>query len=50
MLQYIAERFPEAGLAPPPGDPRRGAYLRWLVWLGNTLHRAWQPVNYPRAS
>ena len=48
VLQYIGERFPEADLAPPPGDRRRGAYLRWLAWLGNTLHGAYQPVNVPQ--
>ena len=47
VLQYVAERFPGAGLAPPPGDPRRGAYLRWLAWLGNTLHDAYHPLNVP---
>ena len=47
VLQYIADRFPDAALAPPPGDPLRGPYLRWLTWLGNTLHGAWQPVNAP---
>ena len=47
VLQYVAERFPAAGLAPPPGDPLRGAYLRWMAWLGNTLHSAWQPLNIP---
>jgi glutathione S-transferase len=29
---YLADLFPEAGLAPHPGDPRRGPYLRWLVF------------------
>jgi glutathione S-transferase len=29
---YLADRFPAAGLAPPIGDPRRGPYLRWLVY------------------
>jgi len=48
VLLYVAERFPEAGLAPPVGDPLRGAYLRWLAWLGNTLHGATQPVNVPQ--
>ena len=47
VLQYVAERFPDASLAPPPGDPQRGAYLRWLAWLGNTLHGAYQPLNVP---
>ncbi|HLI66524.1 MAG TPA: glutathione S-transferase family protein [Caulobacteraceae bacterium] len=26
---YLGDRYPQAGLAPPVGDPRRGAYLRW---------------------
>ena len=34
-------------LAPPAGD-RRGAYLRWLAWLGNTLHGAYRPLNVPQ--
>lgn len=26
---YLGDKYPDAGLAPPIGDPRRGAYLRW---------------------
>jgi len=29
---YLADRFPEAGLAPAFDDPRRGPYLRWLAF------------------
>jgi glutathione S-transferase len=29
---YLADAFPQAGLAPPIGDPRRGPYLSWLVY------------------
>ena len=29
---YLADLFPEAGLAPPIGDPLRGPYLRWMVF------------------
>jgi glutathione S-transferase len=29
---YLADLFPEAGLAPHLGDPQRGPYLRWLVF------------------
>jgi glutathione S-transferase len=29
---YLADAFPDAGLAPAIGDPARGAYLRWLVY------------------
>jgi glutathione S-transferase len=26
---YLGDKYPQATLAPPIGDPRRGAYLRW---------------------
>jgi len=29
---YLADAFPEAGLAPAIGHAERGAYLRWLVF------------------
>jgi glutathione S-transferase len=32
ILLHLADAFPEAGLAPVPGDPRRGAYLTWIAW------------------
>ena len=33
ILLHLAETHPEAGLAPPPGDPRRPAFLRWMVYV-----------------
>jgi GST-like protein len=32
IILYLAELRPEAGLAPPPGDPSRPDFLRWLVF------------------
>lgn len=29
---HLCDAFPQAGLAPPVGDPRRGPYLSWLVF------------------
>jgi glutathione S-transferase len=29
---YIGDKYPDAKLAPPIGDPRRAAYLRWLFF------------------
>lgn len=29
---YLCDAFPQAGLAPSIGDPRRGPYLSWLVF------------------
>lgn len=33
IATYLADAFPQAGLAPPIGDPRRGPYLAWLVYV-----------------
>jgi glutathione S-transferase len=32
ICAYVAERHPEAKLAPPPGDPLRAKYLYWLFF------------------
>jgi glutathione S-transferase len=32
---YLADLFPEAGLAPGLTDPLRGPYLRWLAYYGS---------------
>ncbi|MEZ5857188.1 MAG: glutathione S-transferase family protein [Hyphomicrobiaceae bacterium] len=37
---YLADAFPEAGLAPAIGDPLRGPYLRWMFFQGNCLEPA----------
>jgi glutathione S-transferase len=40
VFLYLADRFPEAGLAPAIGDPLRGPYLRWLVFYGSSFEPA----------
>jgi glutathione S-transferase len=40
ICTYLAEAFPAAGLAPAPGDPQRGAYLRWMFFSAATLEPA----------
>ena len=37
---YLADLFPEAGLAPGLRDPDRGAYLRWLFIYGSCFEPA----------
>ena len=37
---YLADLFPEAGLAPPIGDPLRGPYLRWMVFYASCFEPA----------
>jgi glutathione S-transferase len=32
ICAYVAERYPQANLAPPLGDPRRAKYLYWLFF------------------
>jgi glutathione S-transferase len=32
ICAYVAERYPQAELAPPPGDPLRAKYLYWLFF------------------
>lgn len=34
---YLCERHPEAGFAPPIGSPSRGDFLKWMVYLTNTI-------------
>jgi glutathione S-transferase len=34
IVLYLADRFPDAGLAPALDDPRRGPYLRWMAFYG----------------
>lgn len=37
---YLADLYPETGLAPAIGDPLRGPYLRWLVYYGSSFEPA----------
>jgi len=37
---YLADLYPEAGLAPPIGDPLRGPYLRWMAFYGSCFEPA----------
>jgi glutathione S-transferase len=37
---YLADAFPERGLAPPIGDKLRGPYLRWLAFYGSAFEPA----------
>jgi glutathione S-transferase len=40
IFMYVADLYPEAGLAPPIGDPLRGPYLRWMVFYGSCFEPA----------
>lgn len=45
---YLADRHPDAGLAPQSGDTLRGEWYRWMVWISNTFHPAWKSVFVPQ--
>ncbi|MBK7974577.1 MAG: glutathione S-transferase [Deltaproteobacteria bacterium] len=38
IVLHAAEHAPAAELAPRPGDPRRAAFLRWLVFLNAAVY------------
>ena len=40
ICAYLADAFPQAGLAPPPGDRRRGPYYRWLFFGAGPVEAA----------
>lgn len=40
ILLYLADRFPAAKLAPPPDDPGRGPFLKWMFFAGSCLEPA----------
>jgi glutathione S-transferase len=37
ICAYLADAFPQAGLAPPSGDRLRGPYYRWLFFTAGPL-------------
>jgi glutathione S-transferase len=40
VFLHLADRFPEAGLAPALGDPLRGPYLRWMAFYAGCFEPA----------
>src|SRR5437870_3449020 len=40
ICAYLADAFPQARLAPPPGDRLRGPYYRWLFFAAGPLEAA----------
>jgi glutathione S-transferase len=40
VFTYLADLYPQAGLAPALGDPLRGPYLRWMFFYGSCFEPA----------
>jgi glutathione S-transferase len=54
IYPYLADVFPQKGLAPPIGDSLRGPYLRWIAIYGAAfepamIDHAQKRVSEPRA-
>jgi glutathione S-transferase len=47
LLMILAERHPEARLAPPPGSALRAEWYQWLAFLATSLGSAYRQWFYP---
>lgn len=45
ILLYLADKFPNAGLAPATDAPDRGAFLKWMFFYGSCIEPA-ATANY----
>lgn len=44
---HLNDLAPQAGLVPPPGDPARPAFLRWLVYLVAAVYPTFTYGDFP---
>ena len=47
LLMMLADRHPEARLAPPPGTPERNQWYQWLVFGSNAFGASYRNWFYP---
>jgi glutathione S-transferase len=40
ICAYLADAFPDSGLAPPPGDAARAPYYRWMFFAAGPVEAA----------
>lgn len=48
LLMVLAERHPDAGLAPPPGSAAREAWYQWIMYLSTTVAATFRFWFYPQ--
>lgn len=41
LILHLGDRFPRSPLSPSPGTPERSDYYRWISYLTNTVHPAY---------
>jgi glutathione S-transferase len=47
LALLVAERHPEANLAPAPGSAQRAPFLQWMAYLANTLQPVFRQWFFP---
>ncbi|HEX9474250.1 MAG TPA: glutathione S-transferase family protein [Steroidobacteraceae bacterium] len=47
LLMIIADRHPQARLAPPPGSAQHLSWYQWIVYLSNALGASYRYWFYP---
>jgi glutathione S-transferase len=47
LLFLIAERHPESGLLPPPGNSERAQALRWIAFMAAEVYPMVEIADYP---
>ncbi|WP_374635149.1 glutathione S-transferase family protein [Paracoccus sp. (in: a-proteobacteria)] len=51
IVLYLTDRFAQAGLGRPVGDPQRGQYLSWLFWYQGVFEPvailSWTGLSHP---
>ena len=47
IAMYLADKFPDAQLAPAIGTTQRGEYYKWMVHLTNTPQAEYRAWFYP---
>jgi glutathione S-transferase len=47
IVQYLADRKPEAGLAPKAGTTERYQLMEWLNFLTSEIHKGFSPLFKP---
>ena len=40
ICAFLADMFPDRGLAPAPGNPKRGTYYRWMFFAAGPVEAA----------
>ena len=48
IVQYIADRKPETGLAPAAGTLERYRLQEWLNYISTELHKSFSPLFNPK--